>query len=132
MMRKVAILSLVLLTSMSIACRKTTGTLPMLQGKWRLVLMTGGFGGIHMTAAQWGHSKYYQFNEKSKYTLTMDGKSTDGGYSLYNDKSKVTGAQSTFIKIGQASYEYNYAHDTLKLIEDVQVDGMTEWYVKEF
>lgn len=132
---KPTILFIALLLSMTFSCKKqATGVLtPTLPGKWRLVLITGGLANVRLTAAQWGHSKSYIFGEKTQCTVIMDNVNTTTTYATKVDKSYTTGGQGKFLIIGTGeTYEYGFKGDTLQLAQDVRVDGMTEWYVKEY
>ncbi len=115
------------------SCRKgkndhTNGTVV---GKWKLALVTGGLVGLHMTAAEWGHSQSFTFGTDGKCTSVFDGNATNGTYSL-NVETLPGGNKKYHLDIkDQAHYLYAFAHDTLVLSVANISDATADWYVRE-
>jgi hypothetical protein len=103
-----------------------------IEGKWQLVLITGGFAGLHMTAAEWGHTQSYEFRSPNKCTYIYDGSVVKTKYSLSTGISYSTGKDGTFVSVrSNGMYEYSFVGDTLILAMNVAADGTSEWYVKQ-
>lgn len=130
-------LSLILVISMLLnaaSCKKnndTSGT-PTLQGSWKLVLMTGGIGGVHITAANWGHTRSYTFLADGAYTTTQDAKTSGGTYTTGKDILKGANTEINVVTLdGSEKFEYSFAHDTLILNRYDISDIMYDWYVRQ-
>jgi len=101
-------------------------------GTWKLVLMTGGIGSVHLTADQWGHTRSYKIQQGGTYTRTEDGKSTTGKYSLGQETQKGTNTVINAVTLdGTEKFSYSFAHDTLILSMYGITDPMYDWYVKQ-
>ncbi len=117
----------------SSSCRKEKNANEPIIGKWKLVRMTGGIGGIDITADQWGHSQSYAFNTEQTYALTMDSKINKGRYALSTGTSAYNQKPVYYVTLdgGPQRIQYEFAHDTLVLSADGISDVMYEWYVKQ-
>ena len=101
-------------------------------GTWKLVLMTGGIGSVHITADQWGHTRSYELHTDGTYTRLEDGKPTNGKYSTGQETQKGTNTVINTVTLnGTEKYSYSFAHDTLILSMYGISDPMYDWYVKE-
>jgi len=99
-------------------------------GKWKLVLITGGIGGIHMTADECGHSKSMLLNTDETYSFIEDGKVNKGKYKTGTDK--VGNNTIDIIAFnGTDNMQYTWTHDTLVLNMYNMSDVMFDWYVRE-
>ncbi len=111
------------------SCRKNRKD-TTLYGKWRLVTISGMMG--KMTAAEWGHSQSFTFEQKGNCTHVYDGATTNVKYKTTTDKSYFSGGDGTFVDIKTyGMYEYRISHDSLMLAGNIAVDGPIEWYVRE-
>jgi hypothetical protein len=119
---------------MTAGCRKddiNKQNAATLEGKWHLVLMTGGFGGIHMTAVEWGHTQSYEFKSQGNCTYMLDGNATDMKYALSTGTSYTRNGDATFVTLSNGLLlEYRFERDTLVLAGNVAADAMSEWYVR--
>jgi len=117
------------------SCKKDKNTKPANQaitGKWTLVLITGGFGGIHQTATEWGHSRSFTFNEDHSYTSLFDSNTTTGNYVV--SKVFVPGAATPtdIITLNTTDpYSYSFAHDTLVMSMYNISDATNDWYIRQ-
>jgi len=130
-MTKTILFALLLISA--VACKKdkthpsiniNSGTII---GKWDLVLMTGGFAGVHETATQWGHHASYTFRTDSICQCTVDTSNTYEPYSIQTDSLNVT----SLLINGSKAFILGSAHDTLTMYNDMISDATTDWYTKE-
>jgi len=100
-----------------------------LTGSWKLVLITGGIGGIHETAAQWGHTESYIFKPDATFTHTVDSTTTNfAAYTLTSDAIHHSDGLSVG---GQYLFNVDFTHDTL-LVWNIGIsDYTTNWYVRQ-
>ena len=118
------------------ACKKSkleTDVRNRVQGKWKLVRITGGIGGLDLSADAWGHTQSYEFKSSGICKYTFDGATTKTTYTVFRALSNTSGADADFVTIAKSkmTYEVSFAHDTLVMAMDAAVDGTSEWYVRE-
>lgn len=133
-MKTTLVLLIASLTLNASSCKKNGGetTETTITGTWKLVLMTGGIGSVHITADQWGHSRSYELHADGTYTKRQDGKPTSGKYTLGEETQRGTNDKvNTVILDGTEKFSYSFAHDTLVLSMYGISDPMYDWYVKE-
>lgn len=120
------------LNASSCSRKGTTPSGSSITGTWKLVLMTGGIGSVHLTADQWGHTRSYDLHADGTYIKREDGKPAKGTYSLGTETQKRTNTVIDIVTLdGSEKYTYSFAHDTLTLSMYGISDPMYDWYVKE-
>jgi hypothetical protein len=128
----------ILVASCLLACNKNANNTPHptliinntnLVGTWKAVLITGGLGGIHETAAQWGHTETFTFSASNTLSHTLDTAVNNyGSYTLVNDS--IYAGKDVYINNAYLITLYA-AHDTLVMANAQMLDGTSSWYVKQ-
>ena len=109
----------------------TTGNPTSVTGTWKLVRITGGFGGIDM-APEPGENKSVTFRSDNSCTTIFGTDTVNTTYSLRIDSSVSYRSLRNFVTIADNNrLLYSFAHDTMTIEMDGIADGTTEWMVRD-
>jgi hypothetical protein len=116
---------------------------PQIKGNWIFAYSHGGLtGNMHMTAAEWGHTKKLNLKPDMTFKVTMDGTVTTGTYTLTSAsiayppgiKYLITFTYPTVAgtyTLGDPIYQYWLTSDTLAMVPNNAADAMGDVYGRE-
>jgi len=112
------------------SCKKKDNSKHGIEGKWEMVLVTGGIGSVHLSGADLPYTQSYTF-DKGSYTWVFDAKARTGQYTLGKENLNGTGKEIDVVSLGGGvDYQYSFRHDTLVLNPYYQGDITYEWFVR--
>jgi len=111
------------------SCKKKDNSKHGIEGKWEMVLVTGGIGGVRLSGPDLPYTQSYTF-DKGTFTWVFDAKARTGKYTLGKDRLG-SGTEIDVVSLGGGvDYQYSFRHDTLVLNAYDLTDIMYEWYVR--
>lgn len=117
--------------SQLVSCKKSDSKNTKIEGKWEMVMVTGGIGGVRLFGADLPYTQSYTFDSKGAYTWMFDAKPRSGKYTVGKDKLDGTGTEIDIVSLGGGvDYQYSFHHDTLVLNAYDRTDITYEWFVR--
>jgi hypothetical protein len=112
------------------SCKKKDNAKHVIEGKWEMVLVTGGIGGVHLSGPDLPYTQTYTFDSKGTFTWVFDAKARTGQYTLGIERLS-TGDEIDIVSLGGGvDYQYSFRHDTLVLNAYDHTDITYEWFVR--
>ncbi|MBX2905274.1 MAG: hypothetical protein KF744_04500 [Taibaiella sp.] len=113
------------------SCKKSDKQRNAIEGKWEMVMVTGGIGGVHLTGADLPYTQTYIFDNNGTFTWVFDAKTRTGHYTLGKDKLSGTTTEIDIVNLDAGvDYQYSFSHDTLVLNAYDHTDITYEWFVR--